>query len=211
MKLTQFEQSGFIIETNSGFNLAIDIGSYTPVEKLNGVFTDAVLISHIHGDHFSIEQIKKLSPKKLYLNEECIEAIGEQELISEIIEVKIGDTLNIGDIKVHLFDVDHGPNIKLKPRENFGFLIEVDGKTIYFAGDMFYQSGIDVSTLEVDIAIIPVGTFYTFGPQEALEFVKQFKRIGNVIPMHYVKTPETREEFVKLAVAEGFNTDSFIL
>lgn len=211
MKLTQLEQSGFILETNDGYKLAIDIGSYTPVEKLNGISPDAMVISHIHGDHFSVEQIKKLSPQKLYINRECIEALGEETLSSEIIETKIGDSIDIDGIKVEFFDVDHGPNVKVRPKENFGFLIEAGGKKIYFAGDMFYPSGMDVSNLEVDVALIPVGTFYTFGPQEALAFVKQFKKIGKVTPMHYQKTPETREEFVKLAVAEGFNTDSYML
>lgn len=211
MKLTQFEQSGFILETTSGYRLAMDIGSYTPIEKLDETSSDSMLVSHIHSDHFSIEQIKKLSPKKIFLNEECIEALGEQELSSEIIQVKIGDKIDIEGIKVQFFDVDHGPNVKLRPRENFGFLIEADGKKIYFAGDMFYPSGIGVSNLEVDIALIPVGTFYTFGPKEAIGFAKNFKRIGKIIPMHYQKTPETRGEFITLAVAEGFNTESFIL
>jgi L-ascorbate metabolism protein UlaG (beta-lactamase superfamily) len=211
MRLTKFEQSGFILETDKGYKLAIDIGSYTPVEKLSGIYPDAMIVSHIHGDHFSIEQIKKLSPKKIYLNEECVEGLGEQELTSEILQIKVGDQVDVDGIKVQFFDVDHGPNVKLRPKENFGFLIEVDGKKVYFAGDMFYPSGIDVSNLEVDVALIPVGTFYTFGPQEALAFVKQFKNIGEVTPMHYEKTPETKEEFIKLYVAEGFNTDSYIL
>ncbi len=198
MKLTQFEQSGFLLTTNSGFKLAIDIGSYTPVEKLEGLSPDTMLISHIHGDHFSVEQIKKLAPKKLYLNQECIEALGEEQLTSEIIQIKAGEVVDISGIKVEPFEVDHGPNIKVRPRENFGFLIEADRQKIYFAGDMFFPSGIDVSGLEVDVALIPVGTFYTFGPQEALDFVKKFKKIGQIIPMHYQKTPETKEEFIKL-------------
>lgn len=211
MKLTQFEQSGFILETDNGYKLAIDIGNYTPLEKLDGVSPDAMIVSHIHADHFLLDNIRKLSPKKIYLNEECIEALGEEKLSSEIIKVKVGNQIDIGGIKVQFFDVDHGPNIRLVPRENFGLLIEVDGKKIYFAGDMFNESGIEVSDLEVDIVLIPVGTFYTFGPQEAADFARKFKRIGKVMPMHYEKNPETREEFVNLAVAEGLNTDSYIL
>jgi len=53
MKLTKFEQSGFILETEKGFRLAFDIGNKTPVEKLAGISVDAMLVSHIHGDHFS--------------------------------------------------------------------------------------------------------------------------------------------------------------
>lgn len=204
MRLTQFEQSGFIFETEAGFKLALDVGSYTPVEKLNGISTDAMIVSHLHGDHLSVPQIKALSPKKLYLNQECIEVLGEETLNSEIVQIKADGEIDIEGIKVRAFNVDHGTNIKVVPRENFGFLIEIDGQKIYFAGDMFFPSGIDVSNLEVDIALIPVGTFYTFGPQEAVEFIKQFKRVGKVIPMHYQKSPETREEFVKLATTSQF-------
>ncbi len=146
-----------------------------------------------------------------YSNKECIEILGEEKLFSEIIEIKSNDSVTIDAFKVSIFDVDHGPNVTVRPKENFGFLIEVDGKKIYFAGDMFYPSGIAVTDLEVDRALIPVGTHYTFGPHEALEFVLQFKKIGNVTPMHYEKTPETQEEFIKLAVAQGINTDSFVM
>ncbi len=210
MKITQFEQSGFILETSAGYRLAIDIGAYTPLEKLSGVSVDAMLVSHLHGDHFSLEQIKRLSPKKLYLNRECIQLIGEETLASEIMEVKVGDVVDIGGFNVTIFDVDHGPNVKVRPKENFGLLISVDGEKLYFAGDMFYSSGMSVAGLEVDYALIPVGTFYTFGPQEALSFAKSFKRIGKIIPMHYYKTPETREEFLKLAEAEGLRAGAAI-
>jgi L-ascorbate metabolism protein UlaG (beta-lactamase superfamily) len=198
MKLTQFEQSGFMLETDSGYKLAVDIGNCTPLEKLNGINVDSMIVSHLHGDHFSIPHIKTLLPKKLYLSRECIELLGEEEISSEIVEVKVGDSVDINGIKVLFFDVDHGPNVKVRPQENFGLLLEADGQKIYFAGDMFYPSGIDVTGLEVDHAFIPVGTFYTFGPKEAADFVKTFKKIGTIIPMHYEKTPETRGEFLKL-------------
>lgn len=211
MKLIKFEQSGFILETEAGFRLAFDIGNKTSIDKLSGITADAMLVSHIHGDHFSLEQIKTLAPKKLYLNAECIETLGEETLSSKIVQVKSGDEIMIDTIKVQFFNVDHGPNVSAPLKENLGFLITADNQTLYFAGDMFYESGIDVSNLEVDIVLLPVGTFYTFGPQEAFEFTKKFKRVGKVTPMHYEKTPETREQFIKLAVAEGLNTDSHVL
>jgi len=198
MKITKFEQSGFILETETGYKIAIDIGAYTSIEKLEGISVDLMLVSHLHGDHFSIEQIKKLSPKKLCLNEECLELLGDETLSAEISKVKVGDTIKIDGIKITFFDVDHGPNTKIKPKENLGFLIEVDNQKIYFAGDMFNESGMDVASLEVDYSLIPVGGFYTFGPQEAVDFVRKFKKIGKVIPMHYQKSPETKEEFLKI-------------
>ena len=89
-------------------------------------------------------------------------------------------------IKVQFFNVDHGPNVS-PTKKNFSFLLLLTIKQCIL-GDMFYESGIDVTNLEVDVALLPVGTFYTFGPQEAFDFAKKkFKRIGKVIPMHYRK------------------------
>ena len=206
MKTARFEQSGFIFENNAGHTLAVDIAGYTPIEKLAGVSADAVLISHIHGDHFSLDHIKALSPKKVYLGSECIEALGTGPLPFEVIEVRAGEEIDIEGMKVTPFEVDHGPNASKKPRENFGFIFENDGETIYFAGDMFYASGGDVSKLEIDTVYLPVGTFYTFGPVEAVAFAKQFKRIGKVIPMHYENNPETKEQFLELAKSDGLST-----
>jgi L-ascorbate metabolism protein UlaG (beta-lactamase superfamily) len=197
MKLTKFEQSGFIIESESGFRLGLDIACMTPVEKLEGVKVDAMISSHIHRDHFSLDQIKKLAPKKLYINSECIETLGEEVLTSEIVTTKTDSQIEIGDIKVEIFSVDHGPNVSLK--ENFGFLFTVDNQKIYFPGDIFYPSGMDVTKLEVDYAMLPIGTFYTFGPEEAFAFAKTFKKIGKLISMHDRNTPGLKERFLELA------------
>lgn len=198
MKIFKFEQSGFIIETEKGFRVAFDIGNKTPITKLEGITVNAMIVTHIHGDHFSLEQIKKLSPKKLYLGNQCKKALGGEALPFEIIEIEADSNINIEDIEIRIFNVDHGPNVTAPVKQNFGFLIEVDNKKVYFAGEMFYESGIDVSNLEVDYAFFPIGTFYTFGPKEAFAFAKKFKKIGEIIPMHYEKNSETKEQFLNL-------------
>lgn len=197
MKITQFEQSGLIIETSNGYKLAIDIASYTPIENLE-VHPDAMLISHLHGDHFSVEHIKRLLPKRLYVSQECADLLVGEALDLEIVIVKVGDVVCIDNFTVTTFEVDHGPNVKVRPKENFGFLIEVENQKVYFAGDMYFASGLDVSNLEVDRAFIPVGGFYVFGPQEASTFVKQFKKIETITPIHYEYAPEMKEQFEKL-------------
>ena len=193
-----------IIETNGGLKLAIDIGSYTQTEKLENISVDIMLCTHIHQDHFSIPQIKKLSPKKLCLNAECIDATGEEEITSEVIQLKSNETFSFGGVTVQVFDVDHGPNVRGTLKENFGFLIKADGETLYHPGDMFYESGIDVSQLEVDYVFLPVGTHYTFGPEEAFNFAKKFKRIGKLSPMHDRNIPGLKEKFIELAAGAGF-------
>jgi L-ascorbate metabolism protein UlaG (beta-lactamase superfamily) len=206
MKLTKLEQSGFIIETDKGFRLALDIGTRTPLEKLEGITVDAMIVSHIHPDHFSLEHIEKLSPKKLYINNECRETLGEEKLNFEIVQIVTDTKINVENIEVEIFSVDHGPNVRSPLKENFGFLFKVDGQNIYFPGDIYYPSGIDVKNLEVDYALLPVGGHYTFGPQEAFDFAKTFKKISKIIAMHDRGEPEKITEFLKLA--EGtFNAE----
>jgi L-ascorbate metabolism protein UlaG (beta-lactamase superfamily) len=221
MTLTKFEQSGFILETENGFRVAIDIGNRTPLEKLEGISpVDLFVISHIHGDHFSPDHIKKLFPATVILPKECYDVLDPAstklpvgaKMAHEVMHPKVeADLIISGEgfvyendaIKMSFFHVDHGPNVSV-PVDNYGFLIEADGKTVYFAGDMFYPSGIDVSGLEVDYALIPVGTFYTFGPEEAFAFAKRFKFIRNLVPMHDRGEPEHTQQFIELA-GKDFN------
>jgi len=205
MKITKLEQSGFIFEAKNGHKLGIDIGRLTPLENITKGMVDSLLISHLHGDHFSEDHIKKINPEKLFLNQECISLIGNIVSKSKIVQIKSSDRVYVEKIKVSAFEVDHGPNTKIVPKENFGFLIDIDGEKVYFGGDIFYPTGLDVSKLDVDYALIPVGGFYTFGPKEAVSFAKKFKKIGKVVPMHYEKVTETRDQFKEIAIASSLN------
>jgi len=209
MKIAKFEQSGFILEASNGYRIGWDIGTRTPIDKLDEVpAVDAFLVSHIHGDHFSVEHINKLNPKKLYINQQCKDA-GGSEIVAETMVIKAGDEFDLENIHIKTFEVDHGPNVE-QPEDNMGFLIELEGQKVYFAGDMFNPSGISVEDLDVNIALIPVGTHYTFGPSEAYEFAKTFKKIGKIVPIHYSPNnhiySETRDEFSRLA-SKDFEID----
>lgn len=220
MKIQKFEQSGFIIETEKGFRTAIDIGNKTSPEKLSGVKpVDIFLVSHVHGDHFDMTNIKMLAPKQIFLSKVCYDLLFNNPIArkGEGISVyntripfqsfglvmKDGAEFEFDEVEIKAFHVDHGPHLSVPLEDNFGFLIEVDGKTVYFAGDMYNPSGISVTELSVDYALLPVGGYYTFGPEEAFSFAKTFKSIGKIIPMHYEKNdhidPARKDEFVKLA------------
>ena len=207
MRITQLQQSGVIITTANGTRIAIDIGSMTPLTDLVDKTVDIMLVSHIHADHFSPDHITALQPKTLCLGVECAAAVSDRtDFISVERLMKVGDVFTVKDVTVEVFSVDHGPNVTSPLAENFGFLITAAEDSLYFAGDMFYPSGLDVSQLDVDVALLPVGTFYTFGPEEAVAFARSFKHVGCVLPMHYEKQPESYDIFHTLAPRAGIAT-----
>ena len=88
-----------------------------------------------------------------------------------------------------------------------GFIFEMGGKKIYHAGDTALMT--DMALLEdahIDVALLPIGDFYTMGPADALRAVKMIKP-GLTIPMHYNTFPPIAQDpaaFAAACEAAGF-------
>jgi L-ascorbate metabolism protein UlaG (beta-lactamase superfamily) len=68
------------------------------------------------------------------------------------------------------------------------------GKTIYHAGDtaLFLDMQL-IGDEGLDVAIIPIGDFFTMGPDDAIRAVK-FLRPKVVIPSHYNTFPPIQQD-----------------
>jgi len=80
-----------------------------------------------------------------------------------------------------------------------GVIIEGEGKTVYHAGDtgLFSDMSLIGELYKLDVALIPMGGYYTMGAKEAVEAVKLLKPKA-VIPMHYKTFPvlaQSADEF----------------
>ena len=81
------------------------------------------------------------------------------------------------------------------------------GKIIYHAGDTALT--MDMALLEdehVDVALLPIGDFYTMGPSDALRAVKLIKP-KLTIPMHYGTFPAIAQDpaaFADACQAAGY-------
>ena len=88
-----------------------------------------------------------------------------------------------------------------------GFLFEMDGRKIYHAGDTALTLDMQLLAEEdLDVALLPIGDFYTMGPGDALRAVKLI-RPKLVIPMHYNTFPaiaQDPEAFASAVEAAGF-------
>jgi len=131
-----------------------------------------VVCTHEHADHASLEGVKNESPF-------LIKAPGEYELH----EVFIKGIESYHDKK------------KGKERgKNTIFIIKAEGVSICHLGDLgcsLTEKQIDQIN-GVDVLLIPVGGFYTIGPEEAVKVIGQIEP-SIVIPVHF-KTKDHKIE-----------------
>ncbi len=90
-----------------------------------------------------------------------------------------------------------------------GYLIRVEDKTIYHAGDTGLMAEMKLlgELNRIDVALLPIGDNYTMGEEDALHAAR-FLKARKVVPMHFgtfpVLTPDA-EEFASNAEAAGID------
>jgi L-ascorbate metabolism protein UlaG (beta-lactamase superfamily) len=91
--------------------------------------------------------------------------------------------------------------------EAAGVVIETEGKTIYHAGDtaLFSDMRLIAEDAPIDLALLPIGDYYTMGPKDAAKAVG-FLSPKHVVPIHYGTFPPISsdpQEFARLAAGQG--------
>ncbi len=141
---------------------------------------DIVLITHDHFDHFSKEDIDKIKKSDTEIFGP-VQIKDETEL--KFNQLKAGEKTIFKGIEIKAVN-SYNINKNFHPKEsgNLGYIINIDGLTIYHAGDTDYIP--EMKEIKTDIALLPIGGTYTMDIQEAIEAVKEIKPFM-VIPMHY--------------------------
>lgn len=147
---------------------------------------DYILITHDHYDHFSPEDIKKVSngDSVLIVPEKMADKAHKvSEMVGEICTVNPGTHYNIDGLE---FDTVPAYN-NLKPFHPksagwVGYILSIDGKRIYAAGDTDMTK--DNENVKCDIALVPIGGTYTMNAKKAAELINGI-RPEVAIPTHY--------------------------
>jgi len=157
----------------------------------------AILISHEHLDHLdfpSFNYIKTTVP--------LIVPEGSQKLISKhlpnpIIELSNWASHEFGNnLKIHSVPVNHS-SFRICPcskRNASAYVIELDGKTVFFCGDSAYNPYFkDIgNTYSIDTALLPIGAYkpeffmkrFHMDPGEALQAFVDLNA-KKMIPIHW--------------------------
>ena len=147
---------------------------------------DYILITHDHYDHFSPEDIRKIAKEgSVLVVPEKMSAKAQEvsDAVSRTETVKPSTDLEINGLE---FETVPAYNT-LKPfhpqsAEWVGYVLKVDGKRIYIAGDT--DATKEAKAVKCDIAIVPIGGTYTMDARKAAELVNTICP-DIAIPVHY--------------------------
>ena len=146
---------------------------------------DIILITHHHKDHCKNVTVRRLKKDKtqIFATKFCVKELGK-----EINIVKPGSEINVGDFLIKAIDAYNikqagKTKINHKKGNGVGYLLIIDGKIVYHAGDTDCIPEM-VHLENIDVALIPIGgRDFTMGVSEALEAAKIINP-KVVIPMH---------------------------
>lgn len=168
---------------------------------------DYILVTHAHNDHVGDTiAIAKRTGATVIANYEIATWLGFQGIKNHPLAIGGSHSFNFG--KVKLTPALHGSTLIDEEKHEIltlgtagGFLVYLDDKTIYHAGDtgLFLDMKLIGDQNEVDLAFLPIGDNFTMGPQDAL-LAAQWVRAKQVIPMHYDTFPiisQDAAEFVR--------------
>jgi L-ascorbate metabolism protein UlaG (beta-lactamase superfamily) len=188
-KITWFGHAAFKIEI-AGKTVLIDPwldgNPASPVKASEIGRADIVYVTHDHGDHLGEAfQICKRTNAVFVATFE-LGNYAEENGVKNVVGLNIGGSAEIRGVKLYMVQAFHTSS-RGAPT---GVIVEGEGKTVYHAGDtgLFGDMRLIGELYKLDLALIPIGGYYTMGALEAAEAVKMLKPKA-VIPMHYKTFP----------------------
>ena len=137
---------------------------------------DIILLTHEHYDHYSPEDIALIARETTR-----IVAPMQAQTVTDIIQP--GESIGIDDVMVkalpaYNIDKDFHP----KANKWVGYLVTMQGKTIYHTGDTDHIP--EMKGITADVVLIPVGGTYTMTADDAGTALKDMNA-DHVIPIHF--------------------------
>ena len=207
MKYTYYGQSCFLLETSSVKLLFDPFISGNPLAKeidVEKIDADYILVSHGHGDHVAdlVDIAKRTNAKVICMPE--IAGWLQKQGVTNIHDMNIGKfKFDFGTVRMvtathssSLPDGSYGGNPA-------GFVLDVDGTQIYFAGDtgLTLDMKLLAELYQLEYAILPVGGNYTMDPDDAV-IAAEYVNCSKVIGVHY-------DSFPVIAIDKDFALETF--
>jgi L-ascorbate metabolism protein UlaG (beta-lactamase superfamily) len=202
VKLTWIGHASFILDTPGGKRALIDpwmTGNPVAPESLQDPGdVDLIFLSHGHSDHTGdvVRLAKEKSPAAVMCMIELGDYLGSKG-VENIMGGNKGGTLSAEGVSVTLTHAFHSSSwgeedgTIVYTGEPAGLIITLEnGYRIYFAGDttVFGDMALIGELYKPDLAMLPIGDFFTMGPMEAAKAV-ELLGVKHVLGMHYGTFP----------------------
>ena len=188
VRMTYHGHDCFTIRTDTA-NLLIDpfpTGNELADVSADQVGADYILVSHAHGDHLGdAVPIAKRTGATVISNFEIANYMTARGVNAHAMHIGGARQFPFGKVKLTI--AHHGSSF---PDGSYGgnpcgFLLWLEGKVIYFAGDTALTYDMTLYGAEgIDVAMLPIGDNFTMGPEDAVKAVV-FLQPKKVILMHY--------------------------
>ncbi len=199
LTITWLGHATFLIETPGGNRALIDPwvmnNPSCPDDLKDPGPINYMLVTHAHFDHIGdAVELASSTEATVVAIAETARWLGSKG-VENTVDMNKGGTLELDDIRAHMVHAVHSCGITdgdqiIYGGEAAGYVIEVGGFKLYHAGDTAVHSDMALigKLLKPDVAMIPIGDYYTMGPSSAAEAVRM---IGakTVIPMHFGTFP----------------------
>jgi L-ascorbate metabolism protein UlaG (beta-lactamase superfamily) len=144
---------------------------------------DAILLTHPHFDHFADAlPLLKGDPKLKIVTQfdigEYLKGEGVKE--DQVVGMNTGGTLPFGDIRITMVPAIHTSSISENGKQKalgfpIGYVVRFpNGFTLYLTGDTTVTMDMQIvrDLYQPDLVILPIGDFYTMGPEGAAYALK---------------------------------------
>lgn len=195
MRITRLKQADFLVEAG-GQRLGVDLGDFTSPETTAALErVGALIASHGHADHYTAANVVAAdAPVAAPADVVAVLPAGV-----EAHTLRLGETLTLAGFEITPTLADHGPKLS-RPIENYGLVIEHQGRRVYYVGDMAVAVLPPPGTFNLVLVSLD-GTGFVFDAEQAAAFIRAIGHAGKVTAIHDGdgEEPVHAERFVELA------------
>jgi L-ascorbate metabolism protein UlaG (beta-lactamase superfamily) len=197
--LTWLGHASFRIDSPGGKRIYVDPflngNPKCPESEQSPERVDVIAITHGHGDHVgdTVELAKQFEPA-IVAQVELKGWLGKQGApVGQVPGINKGGSQEVDGIRFTLTNAFHSSSSEEGEYlgEACGLVIRLEnGFTIYFAGDtcVFGDMQLIGRIYEPDLAVLPIGDWFTMGPKEA-SVALELLGVKRCVPSHYGTFP----------------------